>query len=169
MINSVENQKNVATAAAHLPQAFSFPVNPCIDCALCGKGVCSWDKDLEPVDGWKATRVMRASKNIGYAISYCPMFVQDKTILSKSETLEKVAAYYNVSSRTVARRPEAFIYKYNRDNPDTPLYNYYSEENIDTEDDEYLSQEKLDFIEAQDRAIQAARESQADTEDSYLV
>lgn len=51
----------------------------CWTCKLSGKSVCSWDKELKPVNGWKAEtskwRDSKRKKNFqNYKVIECPMY-----------------------------------------------------------------------------------------------
>ena len=64
----------------------------CWECAnavpdLYGKRGCTWSRRFEPVEGWVAKKVHKASyDHVGgdsYHVIKCPMFVQDRTEVKK--------------------------------------------------------------------------------------
>lgn len=63
-------------------------------CTTCARayGLCSWSKDFEPVDGWKAERTFDVDgKEFSYKIEECPLYEEDaKTAKKRKEQYKRL-------------------------------------------------------------------------------
>lgn len=66
----------------------------CWTCTRPGTGGCSWDKELKPVEGWKAqsSPVLMSNKGLceSYIVEKCPLYEEDREAITQGPPSEVV-------------------------------------------------------------------------------